>query len=298
MRALITGATGYIGLAVAAKLVAAGYEVHALVRCSSSTDRLEALVPSVVLHRFSKVENSIASCIRAAMPDITFHLATNFGGDIRSSIEANIVLGAEVCNALVLSERLNFVNTSTYWEYDAQGAFRPNTFYAASKRAFQNLIDFYAINNGLNATTLVLYDVYGTGDWRSKLLPQLAKSIIEGVPVDLTPGNQIVSMVDVRDVAHGFVLVGQMLLSGEICERTMGLASHERPTLREAVSMMCQLAGKPDRNRWGAKSYPKHQVMMPFFGLPSVPGWVAQIDLQAGLAALLHEAMAQSVVGG
>ena len=49
-KVLVTGATGFIGRAVSARLAGSGYEVHAYVRPTSQVDKLLETVPGIHLH--------------------------------------------------------------------------------------------------------------------------------------------------------------------------------------------------------------------------------------------------------
>ena len=73
---LITGAAGFIGSHLAAACVAAGHEVHAVVRPASSDDRLGPLGSALVRHRLDLgSEDDLRACVRDVLPEIVFHLA-------------------------------------------------------------------------------------------------------------------------------------------------------------------------------------------------------------------------------
>src|ERR1700755_59809 len=77
-RALITGVTGQDGSYLAELLLDRGYEVHGLVRRSSTErfERIEHLRDQVTLHQADLLDHrSLVDALRAAKPDEIYHLA-------------------------------------------------------------------------------------------------------------------------------------------------------------------------------------------------------------------------------
>ena len=75
MRALVTGASGFVGAAVARALLAAGWEVRALVREHSDRRNLQSLAAELVLGDLADVgslERALAGC------DALFHVAADY----------------------------------------------------------------------------------------------------------------------------------------------------------------------------------------------------------------------------
>jgi dihydroflavonol-4-reductase len=75
MKALVTGATGFIGSNVAAELVKQGYQVRALVRKTSDQRNIQSLNTEVaygdLLDRAS-LEQALEDC------DVLFHIAASY----------------------------------------------------------------------------------------------------------------------------------------------------------------------------------------------------------------------------
>lgn len=75
MKALVTGATGFVGAAVARRLLGAGHEVRALVRAGSNRANLEGLEVEVVTGDLTE-RDSLARAARGC--DALFHVAADY----------------------------------------------------------------------------------------------------------------------------------------------------------------------------------------------------------------------------
>lgn len=80
-RVLITGATGFVGGALARRLVRDGAEVHALVRRPVSDPAVVGLsATGVHAHHHDGTVATMKAIVASAAPEVVFHLATNFVG--------------------------------------------------------------------------------------------------------------------------------------------------------------------------------------------------------------------------
>jgi nucleoside-diphosphate-sugar epimerase len=293
-RALITGATGYVGSRVAGHLVAGGWKVDAVVRPGSDRERLPG---GVACHAHDKSAACMMRILCDTAPDVVFHLASQT--QPRHSVEnlddivaANIGFGAQLLEAMAAAKVRRLIEAGTNWEFDAAAQFRPNTFYAATKQAFRVLADYYVQRHGFSTSTLLLYDVYGPDDWRGKFLSLLMNALERNETMAATPGEQIVEFVHVDDVARGFLAAAQELLHPETkpALRSYRLDSGRRLALWEASALMERLAGRPGCVRFGGRAYPPEQIMEPLAVGPRPPGWAPEISLEQGFLMLLDEA--------
>ena len=115
-RALVTGATGFVGSHVARALAASGAEVHALVRSGAHVDRVPDLVDVVTFHTVEADAEQVAAVVADIAPDVTFHLATYFvaehrPADIDALVESNVAAPTRLADALASGGRgVTFVN--------------------------------------------------------------------------------------------------------------------------------------------------------------------------------------------
>src|SRR5437660_10253882 len=77
-RVLITGASGFIGACLARDLIAAGHEVHLLLRAEAKTWRLADLNGQYLAHPGDLRDGqAVRKAVAACRPEVVYHLATH-----------------------------------------------------------------------------------------------------------------------------------------------------------------------------------------------------------------------------
>jgi nucleoside-diphosphate-sugar epimerase len=290
LRILLTGATGYIGTNLARLLVDEQHSISALVRPGSNTDRIAGFVNCCTI---SPTMEDIPDVVENLAPDIAIHLASQQGKGAESITEllsTNIELGTRLLEALSNTTCKGFINTGSYWQYSENGKFLPNSLYAASKSAFQTILESYTACGKINSTTLVLYDVYGPGDWREKFLNVLLREAALNRSVPATSGKQIVGLCHISDVINGFHIAAKALsdCSATPVNDISFLLPERFLTLREVVNTMQSLTSAKLSVSWGEKRYDDGQIMAPFADGPVLNSWKPQLTLEEGLTSVLR----------
>lgn len=280
-RALVTGATGFVGGCLVRRLVADGWTVDALVR------RPDADLPAgVAPHLIPDVDGLIA-LVAGLRPEVCFHLATAFRGvhqpaDIEEMVSANVGFGTALAEAVYRAGDCTFVNTGTVWQHYEARPYSPVSLYAAMKQAFTDLLQFYAEVHALPVVTLELTDTYGPGDTRAKLLPFLLRTAREGTTMEMTDGTQLIDLVHVEDAVSA-LLATAAAEPGE----TYGATGGEPITLRELVTRFEAATGLTVDARWGVRPSRAREMMTPWMVSPPPPGWSPEVPLDDGLRGLM-----------
>jgi nucleoside-diphosphate-sugar epimerase len=162
-RALVLGAGGFVGRHLCARLRADGWEVVGTVRPGATGGVPVDLADAPAL----------AAAVRAADPDVAFHLAAGRAGATASERAATAAVNAT--SALHLVEALGdrcraVVRLGSSTEYAAAdgpmaetAALAPRGFFGATKAAGSLLLLAGAQERGVRAAVLRAFQVYGPG---------------------------------------------------------------------------------------------------------------------------------------
>lgn len=288
-RALITGATGYIGSRLVEGLLAEGWQVHIVTRRSSSLNLLDEHLHRITIHVHDGSMDRMLKIVTDANPDVVYHLAAMTSSehhwqDVDQMVNANILFSTQLVEAMFQSGAKHLVNTETFWQHgNDSDSFSPTCLYAATKQAFRDILIYYAGTGCIKAISLVLYDTYGPDDPRKKLLNFLRQAAQSEQQIDMTPGEQIIDITHVNDVVNAYLRAGEMLLSEKVgAVHTYAVTSGRRMMLKELVELIVRETGISVRPRWGGKPYRTNEVMVPWVGEP-LPGWQPKVDLIAGI---------------
>lgn len=103
-RALVTGATGFIGSHLVRRLVNEGWETHVVIRHASSQERLRDLAQAGI-HVHDGSTGDLVRIVAAAKPLAVFHLASLFlaqhqASDVESLVASNLLFSTQLAEAM------------------------------------------------------------------------------------------------------------------------------------------------------------------------------------------------------
>ena len=288
-RALITGAAGFIGGGVARRLLAEGWEVHALLGPTCVQEALADVWDQISHHDHDGSMERMQVILAEARPDVVFHLASLFLADhrpedVQDLVVSNILLSTQLVEAMTATGATRLVNTGTSWQHFNTTGYRPVNLYAATKQAFEDILAYYHDALGLSCITLKLYDTYGPGDRRRKLINILLDAAATGEPLALSPGQQEIELSHLDDITAAFALAAQRLLDAQAPLREAFLVKGQRLTVRDLVERLETIVGRKLQAVWGGRPYRSREVMAPVdSGEHSLPGWHPVMDLNEAL---------------
>lgn len=286
--ALITGATGFLGRHLCAKLLEKDYKIVVLVRETSDISFFSKYSKQkVIVCQLDKDFNVIDEVVKNYKPLITFHLAATFdkgytNKEIVNLINTNILFGTILLNSLVKYNCKNFINIGTYWQNFKDETYNPFNLYAATKQSFQDIIKFYEEEYGLQCITLKLCDTYGEDDGRKKIINLLKQAYQKDEELDMTKGEQYLSLTYIDDVVKGIILASDYVLNNEIYGKTFWIANKKTVKLFDLVKIIEDIVNKKLKINCGNIPYKKREIMQPYIG-NILPGWEAITTIDIGL---------------
>ena len=292
MKVFLTGAAGFIGSHVARLLVREGQEVHALVRQSSDSWRIDDILPQLHLVRadLSDVEE-LGSQLRRIQPDLCIHLAWYAEpGKYLTSLENVTSLSATLRLASWLAELgcRRFIGTGTCAEYDSglgypseESPTRPKSLYGATKLSAQITLQQLADVTGMEVAWCRLFFQYGPFEDKRRLVPSVVRSLLGCQAARTTRGEQIRDFLYVEDVAAAIWTVAQSDLSGPV-----NIGSARPVAVRDMITTIGAILGRPELIELGALPYGASEPMFICANngrLTESTNWVPRYDLDEGL---------------
>jgi nucleoside-diphosphate-sugar epimerase len=285
--ALITGATGFVGSHLARRLVLEGWRVHIVSRVDSLLPKAEGFA-YVTNHVYDGSTESMVNCVFQAKPDVVFHLASLFLSqhetkDVNSLIESNLLFGNQLLEAMKVNQVTNLVNTGTSWQHYNNDDYNPVCLYAATKQAFEAILEYYVQACGIKVITLKLFDTYGPDDPRPKLFRLLSAAATSGETLNMSGGEQLIDLVHIDDVTEAYLIALQRLLEGKVSRHEIYAVSSGNPIpLKELVQMYAAATEQVVTVNWGARPYRFREVMSTWSTGVKLAGWTPKITLSNG----------------
>lgn len=300
--ALVTGAGSFIGHELVKRLAARSIPTHVIVRPTSDTTRLQALPTPPKIHVMDSAAGSLVDIINSASPEMVFHLAGAYQRDespqdLPNLIQSNIQFGAQLLDAVCRHQEntagnpiKGLINTGSYFQY-YNNEKNPLNFYAATKNAFEEILNYYAGRYGLASLTLVLFDTYGPSDWRLKLLPAIRDAQANGTDLNLPKNDLLLNFVHADDVIDCYFAAAEKLIKGApgIAGREFAVRDAQDIRISELVAMFEELGPGKIKTNWGKWAAPDREIDVPWQGA-CLAGWQPKISLPDGIRQMIEGA--------
>ena len=287
-RALITGATGYIGSNLVRHLLGLDWDVHIITRPNSNLTQLNNELDSITAHQHDGTSQGMVHVLGKAKPDVVFHLASLFlaqhkSEDIEQLVGCNLLFSTQLVEAMAMTGVKYLVNTGTSWQHYNNEQYSPVNLYAATKQAFEDILTYYAEAHGLKVTTLILFDTYGPGDPRPKLISLLWKTAASQQPLAMSPGEQIIDLVYISDVVRAFSMAADNVIQQAYNHMRYAVSSGKPMRLIDLVAAFQEITKIKLPITFGGRPYRQREVMVPWINYETMPGWKALIPFSTGV---------------
>lgn len=284
---VVTGASGFVGSNLVRYFLKKNIRIFIIVREGTKLSHLSDVIDKVEVLRYDNKINKLISFLKKVKPDCVFHLASNFIAEHQSSqidslVQSNVLFGLHLLEAMKESGVKKIINTGTSWQHYNNEDYNPVCLYAATKQAFESLLEYYVKAERFESITLKLYDTYGETDTRPKLINLLHKFADEGTELKMSPGAQELSLVHVLDVCEAFFIAWELLDSKSHKKRVYSVCG-EKYQLRKVIELFENVTGKKIKIDWGGKNYRAREVMEVWSNGTQLPKWKQSISLEEGL---------------
>jgi UDP-glucuronate 4-epimerase len=307
MRALVTGAAGFVGGALTAALLRDGWDVLGVDALTPYYD------PELKAHRLREVlghprftfvrgdlgDSAVCADLMQYRSDVVFHLAAQPGVRYsvsypRQCMDANVSATIALLDALRTygAGHIVFASSSSVYGRRASGPFTvqdalqpPTSPYAASKVAGEALIAGFASSFGLAATICRLFTVYGPRGRPDMAYFRFASALQRGTEVPLFDGGRMLRDFTYIDdvVACLQALARSAPAPGSV--RTVNIGAGQPRLVSDLVTLLEQAWGHPCPAR--DEPGPAVDVALTHAGTTGLRqqiGFVPSVPLEVGVA--------------
>ena len=288
MNLLITGASGFLGSALALHFLDAGHRVALLLRPTSQLSRLHGREGSFALGRCGS-DQEIDEFINSIEPDVVIHTACAYGRQGESLVtinDANLRFGLVILQSVLsVKKPVTFINTGTVLEANVSP-------YALTKHQFAQWGRFLALqySHQLRFVNVLLQHMYGPGDDLSKFTTHVLNTCHRNEPaLKLTAGEQKLDFIYIDDVvsAYSTLLEKRNELTTTL---DIDVGSGAAPSIREFVQTAHKLTGSKTELQFGALPYRPNEPfhLQADISRMNVLGWQPKFNLERGLRRTLE----------
>ena len=205
---IITGASGFIGSNLTGVL-SKKYKLILLLRYKKKIQKNNFILNNNISVRYFKDNKQLKTILKKIKASTLIHCATYYikkhqPEDLIKIVNSNIEFGTILLDNLDTIGIKKFINFSTIWENYNGIKNNPNNLYAASKQAFEKIINYYQIKNKkIGFYNLMISDTYGKNDKRKKIINVLKKNINKGEETTIISKNLYINLLDIKDIISG-----------------------------------------------------------------------------------------------
>jgi len=272
-KAIVTGATGFIGAAFVKFLTDKGIDVVALGRKSLAevkTSRREKLTAAIYINLDMREITSLhkrlndfswdvgAECVFfnlawggvAGLSDLDVEAQMKNVGWSVSALEESVAIG---CSRFVQVGTMEEAFTSKYLELDhnKHNEYNRHVIYSVAKIVAKNALALKASNLNIDYIYVLNSHVMGEDDNKDSFLQVTLQRIVNGDDLIFSSGEQIFDVISLEDIALGYYLICKTGISGE----KYWVGSGDPRKLREYVERMYNLFPSGKEMQFGKLPY-------------------------------------------
>ena len=293
---MVTGATGFLGANLVRRLVAEGFDAHVIMRPGSRPGRIAEVLDRVTVHCADLADrDAVLAAVRAAAPDLLFHLAAGRSDAdgrsreplFRDNIQAafNLIEGTRSlpdCRIVYTASALE--QTRQERPMHETDPIRPECDYAVFKAAATLLFESAARAPGRRIVIIRPFAMYGPWEDRGRLVPTAIRAGLAGAILPLTGPGYVRDFVFVGDVVAALLAAAD---TPAAAGRTINIAGGVPVSNEALVALVGKVIGRKihvapgtyqarptDSRHWCADISLAREIL----------GWSPHTSLEQGLA--------------
>lgn len=288
---VLTGATGFLGSALFAQLLARGDEVVAIKRSTSSVEKIRALLDHPRMHLIDMDREDPAAIFERFQVDTIIHTATEYGrgaAPLYGILDANLILPLRLAELGMQRGVRCFINTDSF--FNKSGHSYSNLLnYSLSKKSLLIWLDKLSAN--LKIINVVLEHMYGPGDSPSKFVESVVRTVaVEQAPhIALTHGHQRRDFIFVDDVVEAYLRLVDYGRQEDFRFETFELGTGQATQVRDFVETVRELSRSVTVLGFGDIPYRADEIMHSAADITRLQrlGWAPRVSLREGVQRIL-----------
>lgn len=219
-KVVITGATGFLGRALAKKLIGTGCYVIAVGSSEEKLIEFKNHENCRAIKASFEEYNKLSELIPDRDVDVFYHFA--WAGGFTTAIKdykiqmSNAAYAGDAIMAAHEIGAKKFVYANTYNQFEIVNFLTSETFeprytciYATGKTAASLICRTLAYNLGMEYCAALVPMPYGENNYSKQLVNVVITNLLAGIPPKLIEGNNLYDLVYIDDIAGAFVAIGE-----------------------------------------------------------------------------------------
>jgi nucleoside-diphosphate-sugar epimerase len=220
-KAIVTGATGFLGACLVRELASRGMEVIAVVRSGNSDTaalKQHGRVRTVVCPL--EEMQGLPCLVKDRDVDVFYHLAwAGTSGVERGDVRLQLGNVQAACDAVKAAAEIGcakFVNAGSIMEYEAiryipmdGSAPGLGSIYSTAKQAADFMAKTLAASLSLPYVNAIISNIYGAGEKSERFINTTLGKFLNNERAAFTHGEQLYDFIYISDAARAFYLIGE-----------------------------------------------------------------------------------------